>query len=91
MRAPAGLHHHACTHAPAPAGLMTIGMPDYTSRPENFVCLNDCRAAVAADLGLPVESLELSMGMSGDFEQAVGVGLLEEHGPRARRGCLYDA
>ncbi|KAG1653530.1 hypothetical protein FOA52_006084 [Chlamydomonas sp. UWO 241] len=56
------------------AGLMTIGMPDYTSRPENFVCLATCRSEVAADLGVPVESLELSMGMSGDFEQAVEMG-----------------
>ena len=26
------------------------------------------------DLGVPVESLELSMGMSGDFEQAIEMG-----------------
>jgi hypothetical protein len=25
------------------AGLMTIGMPDYSSKPENFVCLAECR------------------------------------------------
>lgn len=25
------------------AGLMTIGMPDYSSRPENFQCLAQCR------------------------------------------------
>jgi uncharacterized pyridoxal phosphate-containing UPF0001 family protein len=25
------------------AGLMTIGMPDYSSRPENFTCLAECR------------------------------------------------
>jgi hypothetical protein len=30
-----------------------------------------CRDHVAAALGLPAEQLELSMGMSGDFEQAV--------------------
>jgi hypothetical protein len=54
------------------AGLMTIGQPDYSSRPENFVCLQQCRAAVAAALGLAEAQLELSMGMSGDFEQAVG-------------------
>lgn len=29
------------------AGLMTIGMPDYSSRPENFACLAACREAVA--------------------------------------------
>lgn len=28
------------------AGLMTIGMPDYTSRPENFDCLAKCRCAL---------------------------------------------
>jgi hypothetical protein len=27
-------------------GLMTIGMPDYTSRPENFHCLLKCRTEV---------------------------------------------
>lgn len=31
-----------------------------------------CRKAVADALGAPESSLELSMGMSGDFEQAVG-------------------
>ena len=51
------------------AGLMTIGMPDYSSRPENFTCLADCRRQVAAALGLQEGELELSMGMSGDFEQ----------------------
>lgn len=56
------------------AGLMTIGMPDYSSRPENFACLADCRQKVAAALGVPEASLELSMGMSGDFEQAIEMG-----------------
>jgi uncharacterized pyridoxal phosphate-containing UPF0001 family protein len=65
------------------AGLMTIGMPDYSSRPDNFECLQRCRAAVAAALGLPEEQLELSMGMSGDFEQAVG----GAGGSGARRGA----
>lgn len=57
-------------------GLMTIGMPDYTSRPENFECLWKCREMVAsvANLGLDVKTLELSMGMSGDFEAAVAMG-----------------
>jgi uncharacterized pyridoxal phosphate-containing UPF0001 family protein len=50
---------------------MTIGQPDYSSRPENFTCLMQCRAEVAKALGVPEDSLELSMGMSGDFEQAV--------------------
>lgn len=53
---------------------MTIGQPDYTSRPENFVCLTECRAKVAEAIGVDEASLELSMGMSGDFEQAVEMG-----------------
>lgn len=56
------------------AGLMTIGQPDYSSKPENFTCLTDVRQKVAEALGVEAESLELSMGMSGDFEQAVGMG-----------------
>lgn len=56
------------------AGLMTIGQPDYSSKPENFTCLMDVRRKVAEALQVPAESLELSMGMSGDFEQAVEMG-----------------
>ena len=56
------------------AGLMTIGMLDYSSRPENFVCLAACRRDVAEALGVKEESLELSMGMSGDFEAAIEMG-----------------
>ncbi|GJP53242.1 hypothetical protein CLOM_g12417 [Closterium sp. NIES-68] len=56
------------------AGLMTIGMPDYSSRPENFEALARCRAEVCEQLGLNPEDLELSMGMSNDFEQAVEMG-----------------
>jgi hypothetical protein len=47
-------HVHAeCAHLEL-AGLMTIGMPDYTSRPENFTCLQRCREQVAKELGLEV-------------------------------------
>lgn len=56
------------------AGLMTIGMPDYSSRPENFECLSKCRDEAAAALGLSPGDLELSMGMSGDFEAAIAMG-----------------
>lgn len=58
-------------------GLMTIGMPDYTSKPENFDCLKEERKRVcdALDLGEDYErALELSMGMSGDFENAIAMG-----------------
>lgn len=56
------------------SGLMTIGMQDYTSRPENFQSLTECRAKVCEALGLKAEDVELSMGMSGDFEQAIEMG-----------------
>ncbi|CAL8466466.1 g6002 [Coccomyxa elongata] len=56
------------------AGLMTIGQPDYSSRPENFQCLEACREEVCKELGLATEDVELSMGMSGDFEQAIEMG-----------------
>eukprot|EP00670_Eutreptiella_braarudii_P005610 CAMPEP_0174281544 /NCGR_PEP_ID=MMETSP0809-20121228/1928_1 /TAXON_ID=73025 ORGANISM="Eutreptiella gymnastica-like, Strain CCMP1594" /NCGR_SAMPLE_ID=MMETSP0809 /ASSEMBLY_ACC=CAM_ASM_000658 /LENGTH=267 /DNA_ID=CAMNT_0015375157 /DNA_START=20 /DNA_END=823 /DNA_ORIENTATION=+ len=55
-------------------GLMTIGMPDYTSKPENFICLQECRRRTAEALGMPEEEIELSMGMSGDFEAAIAMG-----------------
>jgi pyridoxal phosphate enzyme (YggS family) len=52
-------------------GLMTIGMPDYTSRPENFECLRRVREDVAKKLGVSTNVLELSMGMSADYELAI--------------------
>eukprot|EP00873_Tetraselmis_striata_P038287 jgi/Tetstr1/458551/TSEL_044954.t1 len=55
-------------------GLMTIGMKDYTSRPENFECLQKCRSAVCEALSLQEDEVELSMGMSGDFENAIAMG-----------------
>jgi len=55
-------------------GLMTIGMPDYTCTPENFACLARCREYAAAALGVDPADLELSMGMSGDYEQAIAMG-----------------
>ncbi|KAF4346093.1 hypothetical protein G4B88_009148 [Cannabis sativa] len=56
------------------SGLMTIGMPDYTSTPENFRTLSNCRLEVCKALGFTEEQCELSMGMSGDFEQAIEMG-----------------
>ncbi|XVF40691.1 hypothetical protein PTKIN_Ptkin01aG0135000 [Pterospermum kingtungense] len=55
-------------------GLMTIGMLDYTSTPENFKTLANCRGEVCKALGIPEEQCELSMGMSGDFELAIEMG-----------------
>lgn len=49
-------------------GVMTIGAPgDFSC----FDALVDCRKDVAEALSCPPERLELSMGMSGDFEEAI--------------------
>ncbi|KAM3407305.1 hypothetical protein ACQJBY_001002 [Aegilops geniculata] len=56
------------------SGLMTIGMLDYSSTPENFKALTSCRKEVCDELGIPEELCELSMGMSADFEQAIEMG-----------------
>ncbi|KAL0910253.1 hypothetical protein M5K25_021216 [Dendrobium thyrsiflorum] len=56
------------------SGLMTIGMLDYSSTPENFNTLRKCRNEVCESLGIPEEQCELSMGMSADFEQAIEMG-----------------
>ncbi|XP_043689827.1 pyridoxal phosphate homeostasis protein-like isoform X2 [Telopea speciosissima] len=56
------------------SGLMTIGMLDYSSTPENFETLSNCRIEVCKALGIAEEQCELSMGMSGDFEQAIEMG-----------------
>ncbi|THG03930.1 hypothetical protein TEA_008805 [Camellia sinensis var. sinensis] len=52
------------------SGLMTIGMPDYSSTPENFRLLSNCRIEVCKVIGMAENQCELSMGMSGDFEEA---------------------
>ncbi|GFP79103.1 proline synthase co-transcribed bacterial homolog protein [Phtheirospermum japonicum] len=57
------------------SGLMTIGMPDYTSTPDNFKALLTCRAEVCKSIGMEESQCELSMGMSGDFEQALQIEL----------------
>ncbi|KAG6462184.1 hypothetical protein O3G_MSEX013103 [Manduca sexta] len=55
-------------------GLMTIGIYDYDmSRGPNpdFLCLAKCRQEVCQNLNLDINNVELSMGMSGDFEHAL--------------------
>ncbi|TXG67524.1 hypothetical protein EZV62_008799 [Acer yangbiense] len=57
--------------------LMTIGMPDYTSTPENFresLIQANCRFEVCKAFGAAEDQCELSMGMSNDFEQAIEMG-----------------
>ncbi|KAL5729898.1 hypothetical protein ACHQM5_002787 [Ranunculus cassubicifolius] len=56
------------------SGLMTIGMLDYTSTPENFKTLSRCRTEVCQALEIEEEQCELSMGMSADFELAIEMG-----------------
>ncbi|KAM3343264.1 pyridoxal phosphate homeostasis protein [Capsicum galapagoense] len=56
------------------SGLMTIGRPDYTSTPENFKTLLNCRTEVCKVLGMAESRCELSMGMSSDFELAIEMG-----------------
>ncbi|KAK4344510.1 hypothetical protein RND71_034686 [Anisodus tanguticus] len=56
------------------SGLMTIGRPDYTSNPENFKTLLNCRTEVCKVLGMAESLCELSMGMSSDFELAIEMG-----------------
>lgn len=59
------------------AGLMTIGSFDHDlSQGPNpdFQNLLKCRQEVCRRFSLPIDSVELSMGMSGDFEHAIEVG-----------------
>jgi uncharacterized pyridoxal phosphate-containing UPF0001 family protein len=51
-------------------GLMTIGRLEGDPVPD-FATLASLRKDVATQLGLDEASIELSMGMSGDFDQAV--------------------
>lgn len=57
-------------------GLMTIGKYDNYNEQTNinpdFQSLINCKASVCKELNIDDENFELSMGMSGDFEHAVG-------------------
>ncbi|RZF49183.1 hypothetical protein LSTR_LSTR008469 [Laodelphax striatellus] len=58
-------------------GLMTIGEfgYDYSKGPNpDFVLLVECREKLCQSLDVPRDSLELSMGMSDDFEYAIEMG-----------------
>lgn len=55
-------------------GLMTIGKfgHDYTIGPNpDFLCLLQCHANVCNTFNLSQENVQISMGMSDDFERAV--------------------
>lgn len=67
------LARHVVAECPALKldGLMTIGAPgDFSA----FDVLKGCRDEVARELGLEAGELELSMGMSSDWEEAVAHG-----------------
>lgn len=55
------------------AGLMTIGVYGEGAE-ECFDVLVKCREQVAKDISVDPLALELSMGMSGDFESAIAMG-----------------
>ncbi|OQR83979.1 proline synthetase co-transcribed bacterial protein [Achlya hypogyna] len=62
----------SCTHLKF-SGLMTIGRFD-DETDDCFVKLVACRKAVGAALGVDEKTLELSMGMSDDFQSAIAHG-----------------
>lgn len=58
-------------------GLMTIGQYgfDCSQGPNpDFILLSKCRKEVCQNLSLDINSVELSMGMSCDFEHAIEMG-----------------
>ncbi len=69
--APALARAIAATAGVELAGLMTLPPPDVDPRPA-FVALRALRADLEAALGRPLPVL--SMGMSGDFEEAIALG-----------------
>ncbi|EFA79194.1 hypothetical protein PPL_08020 [Heterostelium album PN500] len=56
------------------SGLMTIGSPNATEDQPDFKKLFECRDSISKQLGLPIESIALSMGMSHDFVEAIKFG-----------------
>eukprot|EP01134_Creolimax_fragrantissima_P004252 CFRG4252T1 len=58
-------------------GVMTIGMfgrdPNDTPNPD-FVALIKCRDQISSELSIDPQSLQVSMGMSSDFEHAIELG-----------------
>lgn len=57
-------------------GLMTIGMFGYdiANGPNpDFLCLIKCREKICEEIGIDIKNIELSMGMSSDYEHAVSL------------------
>ncbi|KYM98282.1 Proline synthase-like protein [Cyphomyrmex costatus] len=58
-------------------GLMTIGMYGYDIKNgpnPDFICLMKCREKIHEELEIDVKDIELSMGMSNDYEHAIELG-----------------
>lgn len=58
-------------------GLMTIGKYGYdplTGPNPDFVSLKQCRDDISKELEIDITKIELSMGMSNDYEQAIEMG-----------------
>ncbi|GAB1861613.1 Pyridoxal phosphate homeostasis protein [Camponotus japonicus] len=58
-------------------GLMTIGMFGYNimNGPNpDFTCLIKCREKISNELAIDIKNIELSMGMSNDYEHAIELG-----------------
>lgn len=87
-------------------GLMTIGAiarsQATTAETENedFMCLRDTRDKLAQELNLNKDDLELSMGMSDDFEGAIAIGsdevrvgstIFGERPPKSEARVLVEA
>lgn len=70
------------------AGLMTIGRLDESPKDDCFQRLLACRRQVAGELQVPEHALELSMGMSGDYELAVRARALLRRGPLRLNACM---
>ncbi|XP_076048743.1 pyridoxal phosphate homeostasis protein [Oratosquilla oratoria] len=73
------LFNHIITQCPnlEAAGLMTIGAFDHDlsiGPNPDMECLLKCRAQICEDMSLDPKNVELSMGMSNDFEHAIGIG-----------------
>lgn len=63
-------------------GIMTIGRFGYdiTNGPNpDFICLSKCREAICNELEINIKNVELSMGMSNDYEHAVGLQFRSTH------------
>jgi len=57
------------------SGLMTIGNPDSPSESNpDFKCLVECKKNVCSKLDIDASKVELSMGMSHDYENAIVAG-----------------